>query len=331
MRRTFVCLGDAVNLVGAADVGGARPARSTSTTGPPGGRRRVHLGAAAGPVGQGQDGRRSSPTPLTGSLERASRRKVRFELELVGRRRSSRTLDDHLEAATAGDGRIVGIAAEAGMGKSRLVAEFVRGARRRGLFVAFGECQSFGTNTSYFVWREIWRRLFGLEDGDPERADAPRSRRRWRPSTRRSSRAPRCSATLLGIDIPDTELTRRSTPSSARRRSRTSLATCLRGPGRARAGRPRPRGLPLDRRAVARPARGPGPRRPPTCRCSSCSPTDRRRSPAAGSGIERLPDFSELALDELEGDEDAAAHPIQARAGARRPAATGRRRAGRAS
>ena len=47
-----------------------------------------------------------------------------------------------------GDGRIVGIAAEAGMGKSRLVAEFVRAARRRGLFVAFGECQSFGMDTS---------------------------------------------------------------------------------------------------------------------------------------------------------------------------------------
>ncbi len=52
------------------------------------------------------------------------------------------------------------------MGKSRLIAEFVRNARRRGLFVAFGECQSFGTNTSYFVWREIARRLFGLEDGE---------------------------------------------------------------------------------------------------------------------------------------------------------------------
>ncbi len=52
------------------------------------------------------------------------------------------------------------------MGKSRLIAEFVRNARRRGLFVAFGECQSFGTNTSYFVWREIARRLFGLEEGE---------------------------------------------------------------------------------------------------------------------------------------------------------------------
>ena len=50
------------------------------------------------------------------------------------------------------------------MGKSRLIAEFVRNARRRGLFVALGECQSFGTNTSYFVWREIWLGSVRLED-----------------------------------------------------------------------------------------------------------------------------------------------------------------------
>ncbi len=62
---------------------------------------------------------------LNGSLERASRRKTRYQLELIGRRTELAILDGHLEATLAGDGRIVGIAAEAGMGKSRLIAEFV--------------------------------------------------------------------------------------------------------------------------------------------------------------------------------------------------------------
>ena len=71
------------------------------------------------------------------------------------------------------------------MGKSRLVAEFVRDARRRGIVVAFGECQSFGTNTSYFVWREIWRRSSGSTRPRRRRAGAERSRR----SSPRSTRA----------------------------------------------------------------------------------------------------------------------------------------------
>src|SRR4029078_12421680 len=100
---------------------------------------------------------------LTGSLERASHRKTRYQLDLVGRREELATLDAALTAAIAGDGPIVGISTDAGMGKSRLIAEFVRIARRRGLFVAFGECQSFRTNTSYFVSREISRPLLGLE------------------------------------------------------------------------------------------------------------------------------------------------------------------------
>src|SRR5207342_2096996 len=144
---------------------------------------------------------------LTGSLERASRRKTRYQLDLVGRRDELARLDEALELTIAGDGRIVGISADAGMGKSRLIAEFVRIARRRGLFVAFGECQSFGTHTSYFVWREIWRRLLGLQDGDTDAAQADRIRSivaEIGPDV--VERVPLLSA-VIGVDIPDTALT----------------------------------------------------------------------------------------------------------------------------
>lgn len=172
MRRTFVCLGDAVNLA----------ARLMSAA-PPG---RIYVSddvrAAAGETFIWEDLAGFSVKgksgvivahELTGSLERASRRRIRYELPLVGRRAELGVLDRALETALGGEGRIVGIAAEAGMGKSRLVAEFVRSARRRGIAVAFGECQSFGTNSSYAVWVEIWRRLIGIDDvEDPERQRA---------------------------------------------------------------------------------------------------------------------------------------------------------------
>ncbi len=206
MRRTFVCLGDAVNLSA-----------------------RLMSKAPAGEIFVDDDVRGSAGDAyiwerlpelrvkgktgaivahaLKGSLERASRRKTRYQLELVGRRAELGRLGSALEATLAGDGRIIGVAAEAGMGKSRLIAEFVRSARRRGLFVAFGECQSFGTNTSYFVWREIWRRLFHLEDDDP----VARQRERLVATLAAidvalAGRAP-LLASLVGVDIPDNPMT----------------------------------------------------------------------------------------------------------------------------
>ncbi|HET7168986.1 MAG TPA: tetratricopeptide repeat protein [Candidatus Limnocylindrales bacterium] len=206
MRRTFVCLGDAVNL--AARLMAKAPAGRIYVDD------RIRQEAGEAYIWErlpdlAVKGKKGTVVAhaLIGSLERASRRKTRYQLDLVGRRAELDQLAAALEATLAGDGRIVGIAAEAGMGKSRLIAEFVRTARRRGLFVAFGECQSFGTNTSYFVWREIWHRLFGLEDGDPAAVRQEQVRGTLAAiDPTLVARAPLLGA-MLGVDIPDTELT----------------------------------------------------------------------------------------------------------------------------
>jgi predicted ATPase/class 3 adenylate cyclase len=206
MRRTFVCLGDAVNL--AARLMSAAPEGQIYVA-----------DAVREAAGDGFIWRRlpdlsvkgKSGTivahELTGSLERASRRRTRFELPLVGRRVELATLDTALGTAMGGSGQIVGIAAEAGMGKSRLVAEFVRAARRRGLLVAFGECQSYGSTASYSVWREIWRRLLAIDDNDDEarhRSHIEAVLRSIDPEL--GPRAPLLGM-VLGIEIPDNDLT----------------------------------------------------------------------------------------------------------------------------
>ena len=119
------------------------------------------------------------------------------------------------------------------MGKSRLVAEFVRTARAAWRhWSPIGECPAFGANTSYSVWREVWRTLLGIDDSatdEAQLADARGAARRR--SIRRSlPRAPLLDA-VLGMTIPDTDLTRDARlRSCARRRSRT----CCRVPaGRA--------------------------------------------------------------------------------------------------
>jgi adenylate cyclase len=227
MRRTFVCLGDAVNLA----------ARLMSAA--PEGRIFVNddVREAAGDAFiwerladlsvKGKSGVIVAHA-LMGSLERASRRKIRYELPLIGRQVELAALDEALEASMGGAGRILAIAAEAGMGKSRLVAEFVRSARRRGLFVAFGECQSFGTNSSYFVWREIWRRLLRIDDAaDPtrQRAEVEEELRKIDPGL--VARAPLLE-TVLGLELPDNELTSAFDAKLRKASLEDLLATCLR-------------------------------------------------------------------------------------------------------
>ena len=236
-------------------------------------------------------------------MHRVERR--RFELALVGRRDELAVLDAALELAIAGDGRIVGIAAEAGMGKSRLVAEFVRSARRRGLFVAFGECQSFGTNASYQVWREIWRRLFDLEDDDAVERQRDRLEEMLGAiDPNLIARAPLLSS-LLALDIPETELT---APLDAKTR-KASLEDLLSIVLRARSAKgpivlvledchwidPLSRDLleVLGRATAAMPVLIVIAYRPAA-------------EIGGGLGIERIPDFAEMSLDVLSGDEAAA-------------------------
>ena len=94
------------------------------------------------------------------------------------------------------------------MGKSRLVAEFVRNVRRRGHLVAFGESQAFGRNTSYFVWREIWRTLFHLRDDELEAAQLTRLEQELeRIDPELMARLPLLEP-VVELEIPDNDLTR---------------------------------------------------------------------------------------------------------------------------
>ncbi|HTW20069.1 MAG TPA: tetratricopeptide repeat protein [Mycobacteriales bacterium] len=87
---------------------------------------------------------------------------------MLGRADELAALAANLDAAVGGRGRIVAVTAEAGMGKSRLVAELAGIAERRGIAVHHGECPSYGVNSSYLVWQPVWGRLFGLGEADSE-------------------------------------------------------------------------------------------------------------------------------------------------------------------
>jgi class 3 adenylate cyclase len=117
------------------------------------------------------------PIPLKGKAEplpvfavggALRRRAIRLEeptyvLPMVGRAAELAEATATLARPLAGQGQILGITAEAGMGKSRLVAEIVRLATRAGMAGYGGACQSYGTNIPYLVWKPIWRAFFDVD------------------------------------------------------------------------------------------------------------------------------------------------------------------------
>ena len=103
---------------------------------------------------------------LVGSKQRESIRlhEPEYSLPMVGRAEELAQISERIDLVLEGKGQIVGITAEAGMGKSRLTAEAIHIALEKGLEGYGGECQSFGTNNSYLVWENIWRNFFGLQE-----------------------------------------------------------------------------------------------------------------------------------------------------------------------
>jgi class 3 adenylate cyclase/tetratricopeptide (TPR) repeat protein len=87
----------------------------------------------------------------------------REESPLVGRQRELALIEDRIDLADHGKGQIVGIIAEAGLGKSRLAAEALRQADRRGWRCYMGECSASDTLSGYYAWHPIWQQFFGID------------------------------------------------------------------------------------------------------------------------------------------------------------------------
>src|SRR5688572_28748544 len=131
----------------------------------------------------------------------------KYALPMVGRAAELALIEQKLDLALHGHGQIVGITAEAGMGKSRLMAEVIRMARGRNVLGHGGECQSFGTSTSYLVWQNIWRGFFDLDPAWSMAAQVESLERQL--SKIDPSLLPRLPllGAVLNLQIPDNELT----------------------------------------------------------------------------------------------------------------------------
>ena len=208
-RRTYSALGDDVNL----------SARLMSAAGPGEILVSARARAAAGDAFLWEDvpaikvKGKSEPVAIARLAATRERRSIhllepRYALPMVGRTSELALMVQKLERASTGKGQIVGITAEAGMGKSRLAAEVIQLAQEQGFRGYGGECQSYGTNTSYLVWRSVWRGLFGLDPAAPPEEQA-RTLTAWL-SAVNPGLLPRLPllGVVLNTPIPDNDLTK---------------------------------------------------------------------------------------------------------------------------
>ncbi|MEO7371068.1 MAG: AAA family ATPase, partial [Ilumatobacteraceae bacterium] len=206
MRRTFTCLGDAVNL----------SARLMSQA-PPGHvyiSEEVHRALSERVecqlVGDLTVKGKADPIrvlSIVGMKRGQTKREIRYPLPMVGRDAEMAALERAVDDVLSGEGRVIGVAAEAGRGKSRLIAEVVRSLTATGVTVAWGEAQNFGRTTSYLVWRDVWRTLLDVDDEATEAAQGRQLTRRLRAISGDLARRAPLLGSVVGIGIDDNELT----------------------------------------------------------------------------------------------------------------------------
>lgn len=151
---------------------------------------------------------------------------------LVGREPVLALMDAFIQQALLGHKQVVGITAEAGVGKSRLVAEVVRRAREANMVVYGGEAQSYGTNSAYLAWQTIWHAFFEI---DPEMALVETEEKLQKAiHAIDPTLVPLLPVlgSVLNLALPDNDLTRSLEPQRRKELLERLLLTCLHGRAR---------------------------------------------------------------------------------------------------
>lgn len=160
-RRTYTTMGDTTNL--AARVMGKAPDGQVLAT-------RAVLEYARAPFALTPvapftvKGKRAPIDAKLVGEPRAFVQRTAADTRLAGREDELRVLRDAVAAARAGEGRIVELVAEPGMGKSRLVSEVIAEVAAEGIRELVVEGGAYGTSTPYFALRAPLRRLLAPAD-----------------------------------------------------------------------------------------------------------------------------------------------------------------------
>jgi adenylate cyclase len=239
-RRSYGALGDDVNLA-ARLMGRASPGEVLIS-------RRVHKELSPGSAGgTGLKSEsflfeprppialkgKAEPVPVFAITGLQKHRAIRLQepayaLPMVGREKELAVFAEKIDLALKSHGQVVGIKAEAGLGKSRLVAEAIRLARTRGLEGYGGACQSDGTRSPYLVWKPIWSGFFDLDPEAPLRRQVRNLEGEVEDLAPDRLEALPLLGELLGLPLPENEFTQALEPRHRCTALEALLLDCLR-------------------------------------------------------------------------------------------------------
>ncbi len=106
------------------------------------------------------------PVPLAPRSDGPDDGAVDIPGQLLGREREMATLVDAISSAEAGQGRLVLLSGDAGIGKTRLADAVAVEARRRGARVLWGRCWEAGGAPAYWPWLQAIRAYIDEVDAD---------------------------------------------------------------------------------------------------------------------------------------------------------------------
>ena len=86
----------------------------------------------------------------------------------VGRKREFETLKEAFEKARSGEGQVVGVVGEAGVGKSRLLLEFRNALPKHEHIYLEGRCLHYGSSMPYLPILDALRSYLGIREGEQE-------------------------------------------------------------------------------------------------------------------------------------------------------------------
>ena len=93
---------------------------------------------------------------------------------IVGRDEELARLERGLNGAFAGTGSVFMVSGEPGIGKSRLIEEFLGGAREKGARILRGRCSEAVDTPAFWVWTQVLRTILTeLDDTDLTRVPGP--------------------------------------------------------------------------------------------------------------------------------------------------------------
>ena len=182
------------------------------------------------------------PLPMKGKVEPLSvfsvtgerqHRAIRLQeptyaLPMVGRQAELQNVNDKLDLTLHGNSQVIGIVADAGMGKSRLVAEVIRHARKKGFTGYGGACQSDAIHTPYQVWKSIWSAFFDVDPAAPLRKQIRLLEGEIEDHAPERMQALPLLNILLNLAIPDNEFTQTLEPQYRQSVLYALLVDCLR-------------------------------------------------------------------------------------------------------